>query len=63
MVKKALARAGLHWLPLLYVHGWLLVLKLLTDPRKRKMIAPNTSVKMPRYLYSVNRNDVAPGKL
>lgn len=63
VVKKALAKAGLQIFSLLKVQGSLSVLKLLTDPRKRKMIAPNTTMNMPRYLYSVNRKDVAPANV
>lgn len=44
------------------MQGSLLVLKPLTDPRNMKMITPNTNMNIPRYLYSVNRNEVAPAK-
>ncbi|KAM1994428.1 hypothetical protein ACFX1R_011459 [Malus domestica] len=60
VLKKALASAGLHMLPVLYVQGSLLVLKPFTEPRKRKMMALKTPTKMLRYLYWVNRKEVAP---
>ena len=60
VLKMALARAGLHICPLLYVQGSLLVLKLLTEPRNRKIMAPNAPMNTTRYLYWVNRNEVAP---
>lgn len=63
VLKVALARAGLQRFPLLYVHGSLWVLKPLTEPRKRKMMAPKTPMKILRYLYSVKRNEVAPAKM
>ena len=39
----------------LFTYIPVLVLKPLTEPRKRK-VTPNTPVKIPRYLYSENRD-------
>lgn len=63
VVKRALAKAGLQRFPLLYVQASLSVLNPLTEPRKRKIITLKTPVKTPRYLYSVNKKEVAPAKL
>lgn len=43
------------------MQGSLSVLKPFTEPRKRNMTTANAPMKMPRYLYCVNKNDVAPG--
>jgi hypothetical protein len=60
VLKSALKRAGLQYLSLLYVQGWLFVLNPSTEPRKRKITTAKIDMKIPTYWYSVKRNDVAP---
>ena len=60
VLNVAVAKAGLQVFVLSYEHGWGLVLKPSTDPRNTKINAANNIIKMPTYLYSVKRKEVAP---
>ena len=60
VLKIAVASAGLHNLVLSYVQGWWLVLNPSTEPRKRNIKTAKATMKIPTYLYSVKRKEVAP---
>jgi len=49
VLKIAVKRAGLHCLVLSYVQGWFFVLKLSTEPRKRKINTAKATMNIPTY--------------